>query len=105
MKYFIITLIFVTTLFAGCNSSTQPKISAEKLPGQSVFESNCTACHGTDGKLCVLGAKDLTLSVIPKEDAVTIIKNGKNTMTPFGTILTEEEIAAVADYVQTFKAK
>lgn len=68
-----------------------------------MYESYCTNCHGTDGKYCALGAKDLSLSEITKEQAAAIIANGKSTMTPFKNLMTEEEILTVSDYIQTFK--
>ena len=87
-------------LFTSCgNNATQ------KSAGQSLYESNCTSCHGTDGKLCALGAKDLSVTTFSKEQMMEIITTGKSTMTPFGNMLNKEEVSAVADYVQTLKAK
>lgn len=70
---------------------------------QTIYENNCTSCHGEDGKLCVLGAKDLSVSTLNKEQMMEIIANGKSTMTPFGSVLSKEEISQVADYVETLK--
>lgn len=105
MKAILLLFLVSLTLIVGCTSTTQPSTVTHKSQGQTLFEDNCTSCHGTDGKLCVLGAKDLTLSSISKEESIGIITNGKNTMTPFATILNKEEIDAVAEYVQTFKTK
>jgi len=95
-SYFSILLL----ISCGDNSSDKSKI---KTAGQSLYESNCTACHGNDGKLCSLGAKDLSVSTFSKEQMEEIIINGKSTMTPFGSILSKEEISAIADYVETLK--
>lgn len=95
---------FLILLLTSCgNNST--KSSEIKSAGQSLYESNCTSCHGEDGKLCTLGAKDLSLSSFSKEQMIEIITNGKSTMTPFGNMLNKEEVGAVADYVATLKAK
>ena len=91
---------YILVSSCGNNSSTKTEV---KSPGQSLFEENCTSCHGSDGKLCVLGAKDLSISTLDKMQMVEIITNGKNTMTPFGTMLNKEQIDALADYVQTLR--
>jgi len=99
-----IFLLLPMLLFISCgNNST--KTSDAKSAGQSLYESNCTSCHGEDGKLCTLGAKDLSLSTFSKEQMEEIITNGKSTMTPFGNMLSKEEVSAVAVYVQTLKSK
>ena len=90
-------------VFSSCENNSSQKTSEVKSPGQSLFETNCTTCHGADGKLCVLGAKDLSVSAMTKEQMTEIITNGKSTMTPFGNVMTQEEIGSVADYVQTLK--
>ncbi|MEO6036911.1 MAG: cytochrome c [Saprospiraceae bacterium] len=71
--------------------------------GMAVFRQNCVICHGADGKLGLNGAKDLTASTRPLEERIQIITQGKNLMTPFGTILSPEEIAAVAAYTLQLK--
>ena len=90
-------------VFSSCENNSSTKSSEVKLPGQSLFETNCTNCHGDDGKLCALGAKDLSASSMTKEQMIEIISNGKNTMAPFGNMLKKEEISSVVDYVQTLK--
>jgi len=91
-------------VFSSCGNNSSEK-SQIKTAGQSLYESNCTSCHGEDGKLCTLGAKDLSISTFSKEQMEEIITNGKSTMTPFGNLLNKEEVSAVADYVETLKTK
>lgn len=71
--------------------------------GMVVFRQNCVICHGADGRLGLNGAKDLTLSERPLEERVQLITHGKNLMAPFQSILSPEEIAAVAAYTLTLK--
>lgn len=100
--------LFFLLPFAFCLAScgnNSIKTSEVKSAGQSLYESNCTSCHGEDGKLCALSAKDLSVTNFSKEQMEEIIANGKSTMTPFGNMLNKEEISAVADYVETLKAK
>ena len=78
--------------------------SSKLVPdGMAVFRQNCVTCHGVDGALGLNGAKDLGQSILTLEERVNIITNGKKLMTPFGSILSQEEILAVAEYTQTFK--
>ena len=44
------------------------------------------------------GAKDLTASVLQKNERIELITKGKNIMPPFNTLLTEKEIEAVATF-------
>lgn len=71
--------------------------------GMAVFRQNCVICHGADGRLNLNGAKDLSASVRTREERIEIIAHGKNMMTPFQTILSPAEIAAVADYTLSLK--
>ena len=101
--FFLLSIAYCLLVFSSCESNSSQKISEVKSPGQSLFKTNCTNCHGADGKLCALGAKDLSASSMTKEQMIEIISNGKNTMAPFGNMLKKEEISNVADYVQTLK--
>ena len=71
--------------------------------GAAVFRKNCTTCHGADGALGLNGAKDLGASTLSLEERVIIITEGKKLMTPFGAILSPEEIKAVAEHTLTLK--
>lgn len=104
----LLSIVCCVLFFACGNNSTK---TSEVIPiaigtaGQSLYESNCTSCHGEDGRLCVLGAKDLSVSIMTKEQMMEIITNGKNTMTPYGNVLNKEEITSIADYVQILRVK
>jgi cytochrome c6 len=85
-------------------ASAQPKDAVKQAPdGMAVFRKYCVACHGSDGKLGLNGAKDLTQSVLPVEERITVISKGRKLMTPFEEILSPEEIKAVAEYTRTLK--
>ncbi len=71
--------------------------------GQAIFNAACVACHGIDGKLGVGDAKDLTVSTLSHSEKIDIITNGKGLMTPFKGQLTEQDIEAVATYVDSMK--
>jgi quinohemoprotein ethanol dehydrogenase len=67
--------------------------------GLKIYGNNCLACHGAEG---AGGHNGPGLQGINKDlDAIiTQIKKGGGQMPPFEGTLTEEEIKAVADYVQ-----
>lgn len=71
--------------------------------GQSIYEKKCMNCHGADGKLGLSGSKDLTVSVLTREEKIIAIKEGKNAMMSFKDQLDDEQINAVVDYVSQFK--
>ncbi|MBK8427083.1 MAG: cytochrome c [Lewinellaceae bacterium] len=77
--------------------------STEKPDGMAIFRQHCVICHGSDGNLGLNGAKHLPESVLPLEERINIITNGKNLMTPFRSQLNPEEIQAVAAYTLTLK--
>ncbi len=69
----------------------------------AIFRKNCVTCHGSNGKLGLNGAKDLSLSTLSTDERLGIITNGKNLMTPFAAILSPQEIQAVAAFTLTLK--
>ena len=71
--------------------------------GKTIFDNKCMNCHGSDGKLGMSGAKDLTASTLSHDEKITLIKQGKNLMMSFDDKLTPEQIEAVAVYVETLK--
>jgi cytochrome c553 len=71
--------------------------------GEQIYAAACISCHGTDGKLGLAGAKDLTLSTLSHAEKTSIISSGKGSMTPFKDQLSEQEIEAVATYVDAMK--
>ncbi len=95
----VVSLIGLTLVIA-CGGK-QPVSSA--IDGATIYKTRCILCHGSDGKLGLNGAKDISASILSVEQRVELIKTGKNTMTPFEGILTPEEMQAVANYSMTLK--
>lgn len=71
--------------------------------GKTVYRQHCVICHGADGTLALNGAADLSRSALSFEERIHQIAMGKNTMPPFGGVLKEEEISAVAQYIETLR--
>jgi mono/diheme cytochrome c family protein len=81
--------------------------SAETLAlGQSLYETNCAACHGADGTGKVLGAADFTdLRLVddraPRDFYLTVTQ-GKGSMPAWQGRLSQDERWAVIDHLRTF---
>ena len=71
---------------------------------KKLYDVKCALCHGYDGAQQFAGAKDLTQSVLPKNDVVLRISEGKGTMPPHKDVLSEEQIDALADFVLTLRS-
>lgn len=71
--------------------------------GKSVYTSYCLNCHGEDGKKAFMGAFDLSVSTLDRAATVNVISNGRKAMTPYSGVLSEAQIQAVTDYIQTLK--
>jgi mono/diheme cytochrome c family protein len=73
--------------------------------GQAIFTQRCTPCHGTDGRLGLNGARDLTKSNLNATGRVYMVVNGSMSkkMPSFKEQLTEEQIQQVVAYSLTLK--
>lgn len=71
--------------------------------GAQVFDMYCTLCHGSDGRQGINGAKDLTRSMLSREEMVAIVTHGRNTMAAYSTVLDAAQIEAVVDHVRGLK--
>lgn len=99
MKKLLVLFVFVAIVF----SCADKKEKTSGIDARKIYKQNCVICHGIDGKLGLNNSKDLTKSPMTVAERIMVIKNGKGAMTPFGTILKEKQIKAVAEY--TFKLK
>jgi len=114
-KSLAVISLFLIIYSYGVSETKSPTFKKAKLEivtgadalviGQDVYSKACQNCHGADGKAGLSGAKDLSISLLSKEERVNIIKKGKNAMKGNESNLTEEQIQAVAEYVETFKNK
>ncbi len=97
------TSIAVALALIACGSmgdrATEQAAGTTPTRGEMIYDANCTLCHGEDGKLGIGGAKDLTASTLTKEEVITVIAQGRGNMMPFSTLLSKDEIEAVADHV------
>ncbi len=88
---------------ATSSSSKSEKPAKKAVDGAKVYKQYCITCHGLYGDMGASGAFNLTTSELNVDERVVVISNGRNTMTPFKDLLSEEKIKAVAEYTMTLK--
>ena len=71
--------------------------------GAALYTAQCVVCHGADGQASFSGAKDLTLSILSANEIIETIKTGKNTMPKMADIYSEQELKALANYVNSLR--
>jgi len=85
------------------------RVSREQVAGvdaKNTYKLFCSPCHGKDGDLEINGSKDLSKSSMNLEETVARIYFGEGFMTAFKGLMSEEEIVAVAEYLElTFRGK
>ncbi len=104
-----VSCLFLVSVF--CLSNTN--IFADGIDTDTIYAEKCALFHGPDGKGTEtginFGTKDFTdaewQATRTDEDFVNSITNGNPDNTnylPFGSMLNEEEIKAMATYVRKF---
>jgi mono/diheme cytochrome c family protein len=104
MKKFLVLVASVA--FCACSTSVEEQPSEpeyDPVKTRILYKAMCGICHGEDGKMAIAGAKDLSESLLPLEDRILIITNGKGNMTPFNERLQPEQIRDVALYIETLR--
>jgi mono/diheme cytochrome c family protein len=72
--------------------------------GKLIYGEKCAVCHGSDGKLGLSGAKDLSVTQLSVEEQKVIIRNGKSSMIPFNTeAISDEQLDGLTQYLATLK--
>ena len=103
MKRILFIIGTPVLLFFACGNSEAGSNMEGREPkdrGAQLFSMHCTLCHGKDGTLGMNGAKDLTRSVLSKEEMLAIVTNGKGVMMPYKNALTKDELEAVVAHVR-----
>ena len=99
MKIYFFQLFLVFSLMSFSNNTFAQDTTDKQNIGATKYKMFCAVCHGKDGKLNVNGATDLSTSKLSKKKRIKIIREGKGLMLPFKGILKDEEIKAIAKYL------
>ncbi|MBK8562012.1 MAG: cytochrome c [Saprospiraceae bacterium] len=108
MKKLLIFSLLAVFAFAcsqseGEKTASEPTAEVKKVDGEKIYKTYCVTCHGLYGDMGASGAFNLKTSALPVEERIKVITNGRNAMTPFKDLLTEDKIKAVAEYTMTLK--
>lgn len=99
-----LSLLLITGSFgiAEVYSKRKGKVEANTAiaatDGKTLYEANCSLCHGNDGKLGAAGAKDLSTTNLTNNEIASVILNGKGSMNKVE--VSEEQASAIAAYVE-----
>jgi mono/diheme cytochrome c family protein len=82
--------------------ANQEPMTAEEA--KNVYVLHCESCHGMDGKKKSADAADLSLSTLPDDKILEMIKNGNDKgMMPYDQLLTEREKNGLVEFVKTLR--
>ncbi len=98
----ILSLVLIIASYGLAEMSKKPRIdksTAESMDGATLFSANCSRCHGDDGKLGLTGASDLSVSTLDEAGVMSVILNGRGTMTPYKGVLSDEQAKVIATYI------
>jgi len=103
MRITLAALVGLTLLIAcGSNdpgSSGEKAVAAATGPdGEALYKQYCITCHGLYGNMGASGAYNLQASKLSLEERVVVITKGRKAMNAFESLLSPEEIEAVAEY-------
>ena len=70
-------------------------VEGDPTAGAPVYDDNCTVCHASDGS----GGSGPDIRSVGTDEIVETVKNGKEEMPEFGSVLSEQDIADIAAYV------
>ncbi|MBL8009266.1 MAG: cytochrome c [Flavobacteriales bacterium] len=109
MRRRLLPLPAIVLLACTAGGSTEDPVMAEAHPdgtpnGTALFQMHCTLCHGKDGRLGLSGAKDLTLSVLTRDEVSTVVAGGKGKMVGYRNVLKPGELDAVVDHVMALRS-
>ncbi len=117
MRSMLYTMVLLMMVFLGLLLS-QPRAvdaSADPVKGKAIYEKNCIACHGSQGKgdgpagkVIQPPAADFTSAASKKKseaELMQVVENGKpgTAMVPWKAQLSQAELNDVIEYVMTLR--
>jgi mono/diheme cytochrome c family protein len=104
------TILVLGLVLAGSLTSAAVE-DQSPAPGQAVFKSSCSLCHGADGAghtptgkaLQIPDLRSAEARKLTDEQMIDVISKGKNQRMPeFGTKLSSEQIQTLVKYIRKF---
>jgi len=102
MKFFLVSLLFISYLFA----------DDMYKKGKQLYQKTCISCHGVDGNAdvtiqLIVRPRSLKKSILTEQQSYEIIKHGAHywganadVMPPFESLYTEYELKSLAFYIK-----
>lgn len=97
--------VLIALMACGASVPENDMAASGKPDGTELFNTYCATCHGRKGNMGINGAKDLTVSMLSREEAVAVVTNGRRLMMPYKGTLQPKEIEAVVDHALTLRAQ
>lgn len=94
-------LVLASLAFFVCPNASSKNVNGDS--GKQVYKTHCMACHEVDGKPKFKRYPDLSVSKLTLEERIVKITEGEKLMPAFAKRLTEEQIKAVAIYLDELK--
>ncbi len=101
-RYYIVLVMILVFISCGEVSTNSAQVSNEDdmaSYGKSLYETQCTLCHGEKGNAKIAQASDLSISKLDETAIGDRIYHGKGTMPSYKDKLGEPEINALSKYV------
>lgn len=99
LSFFCIVLALLVYTSCGTDNSGTGTTAKPMSAGAKTFKKYCVTCHGSNGKLGLNGAFDLSASTLNEAEIIQVVTNGRKMMASYKTILSPEEIDSVAVHV------
>ena len=102
----MIGIILLVGLFS-CSDRTEKlkdEVEPKHLSGVKFYDQRCTVCHGSDGKLGVSDAKNLSKSKFTEKQIEDIINHGKGAMPPFKNAFeSDSTLIELVEHIKTLR--
>jgi cytochrome c6 len=102
MRKKLIILSVSGFILASCGGNEKAEPATNAHAGKANYDKQCARCHGSNGKMGISGAKDLSVTKLTPAEMIPIITHGSSggIMPAYKDVLSESQIAEVADYIE-----
>jgi mono/diheme cytochrome c family protein len=98
--------LFFLIPFAVLSCESAPAVKEDGSPdAERLYSIHCVSCHKADGTGGIAGAANLQTSKLNMSEVAEVIAKGRESMMPFESMLSENEIAALSTYVLELRYK